>query len=131
MPKKKSDKDECCVDGCKAREYAAGVCKQHYRQNYTAACSVEQCMKEVFAKGRCKPHYMRGYRKKKGLAAPPEDEPVRGYGQARFDVFTRIPKEDADVLLRAAGRRDGMYEQAAKILIAAARRMRRSETSAA
>jgi len=126
----KTKTKECNVPGCDAKQYAKGVCKDHHQQNYFLGCSVTGCEKEVFAKGRCKPHYMRRYRKKKGEAAPSEDAPVRGYGQARFEVFTRIPQEYADLILKEAGRPDGMYEKAAEILVAYAKRRERASVAA-
>lgn len=125
-----SKKKECNVPSCAAHQYRAGVCREHHRQNYTLACSVASCEREVFAKGRCKPHYMRFYRKKHGEGAPPAEQAVRGYGQVRFDVFTRIDKEAAEVILAAAGRKDGMYEKAKEILEGWARRQRRAEAAA-
>lgn len=109
--------EECNVDGCRAPVKKLGVCAQHAAENCVLECDVEGCDRELFSKGRCKPHYMRKYRKKRKEAAPSEAEPIRAYGQKRFDVFTRIPEEAASVILRAAGRDDGMYEKAAEILM--------------
>jgi hypothetical protein len=114
---------ECNVPGCEARIYKAGVCREHHEQNYTLGCSVAKCDREVFAKGLCKAHYNRKWKKKKGRnVETPMDAPVRGWGEAKFEVFTRIPKEYADVILREAGREDGMYEKSKEILVAWAKR---------
>lgn len=117
-----SKKRECNVPGCSVKQYAGGVCKDHHDQHYVVDCIVTDCEKEVFAKGRCKAHYMRKYRRKLGQAAPTESTPVRGYGQERFEVFTRIPREFADIILKESGRRNGMYEKAAEILSSWAKR---------
>ncbi len=116
MSKQPKQAMECQKPGCERPARKKGVCLEHYAENYVAGCTVDGCTEELFAKGRCKAHYMRKYRKTKGESAPPADAPVRAYGQERFDVFTRIPKEAADVILRVAGRRDGMYEKAQEIL---------------
>jgi hypothetical protein len=108
---------DCNVPGCRALAKKKGVCLEHYNANYVLKCSVDGCMEEVFAKGRCQPHYMRLRRRKEGTHKMPLDAPVRQYGQERFDVFTRIPKEAADVILKASGRKDGMYEKAQEILV--------------
>lgn len=125
MPRsKKKLESECNVPNCTARVFKLGVCKTHSEQNYAVECTVEGCDREVFAKGRCKPHYMRHYRKKRGEAAPKADKPIRDYGQPRFEVFTRIPLEDAEAILEASGRDDGMYEKAGEILSAWAKKHR-------
>lgn len=117
MPRSKKKLDnECNVPGCEARVFKEGVCKPHSEQNYAVGCTVDGCDREVFAKGRCKPHYMRHYRKKRGEAAPKADKPIREYGAPRVEVFTRIPLEDAETILEASGRDDGMYGQACAIL---------------
>lgn len=114
---------ECNVPGCSARQYKAGVCKDHHAQNYTLGCAVDKCDREVFAKGHCKAHYNRRWKKKAGRnVETPMNAPVRKWGEEKFEVFTRIPKEYADVILREAGRPDGMYEKAKEILINWAKR---------
>lgn len=125
MAKKKTD-NECYFQGCTAAVKKQGVCAKHASENYVGGCIVEACDREVFAKGRCKAHYMRKYRSSPGK---PDDKPVRGYGQTRFEVFTRIPEADAEIILKAAGRKDGMYEKAAEILTAWAKRRRGAEAS--
>lgn len=116
MAKPKS-KALCNVPGCNNAPKRKGVCEEHARANYVLGCTEAGCEHELFAKGRCRAHYMRRYRRKNGDAAPAAAEPVRAYGQERYDVFTRIPQEAADIILRHAGRRDGMYEKAQEILI--------------
>lgn len=108
---------ECLMPSCTETARKKGVCMAHFAENYAAGCTVEDCAEELFAKGRCKAHYMRLYRRKNGASSPPQDAPIRAYGQDRFEVFTRIPKEAADVILKASGRRDGMYEKAQEILV--------------
>lgn len=108
---------ECNVPGCENAAKKKGVCLEHFKENYIASCTVEGCPEELFCKGRCKAHYMRLYRHNQGFSTPPAEAPIRAYGQEeRFDVFTRIPKDAAETILRVCGRRDGMYEQAQKIL---------------
>lgn len=103
----------CEVEGCEADHFSQGRCKEHYR------CAVAECDRDVFAKGRCKAHYNRRWKKKAGKnTETPMDAPVRGWGEKKFDVFTRIPQEYADIILREAGRKDGMYEKAKEILVA-------------
>lgn len=133
MGKKKND--VCQVPECSTKEYAAGVCKKHHQENYVLGCSEKlkdgsECPYPILAKGKCSAHYFRNRRRKSGDAAPPQDKPVRGYSQERVTVFTRIPKEYAEVILRHAGRPKGMYEEAQKALIAYAKRLQRAETAA-
>lgn len=112
----KESKKECNVPGCTNRAQRKGICAEHIGENYALKCTVEDCEKDVFAKGRCQPHYKRLYRRRNGEAAPEQARPVRNYGQKRFVVYTRIPQEAAEVILKKAGRKDGMYELAAEIL---------------
>ena len=114
---KPKELERCNAPGCKNPAKRKGICADHIAANYVLGCTEEGCDHELFAKGRCKAHYMRRYRKKNGEPAPASKAPVRKYGEARFDVFTRIPEEAAEVILKAAGRRDGMYEKAKEILV--------------
>lgn len=108
---------QCNAPNCTNPPKLKGICAEHIKANYVLACTVDGCSHELWTKGRCKAHYMRRYRKKKGDNVHSTGPDVRKYGQERFDVFTRIPKEAADVILKRAGRRDGMYEKAAEILV--------------
>lgn len=119
---KTKTRPECLKPGCFAPARKKGVCLEHFADHYFASCTVEGCTEEVFARARCKAHYMRLYRTKNGDSAPPADAPIRAYGQERFEVFTRIPAEAAAVILKESGRRDGMYEKAAEILVQWARK---------
>lgn len=112
----------CQKPGCENAAQKKGVCAQHLSENYVMGCSVDDCTEVLFAKGRCKAHYMRGYRRKKGESAPPPNTPVRSYGIELSEVFTRIPREAAEVIIRASGREKGLYEKAKEILVAWAER---------
>jgi hypothetical protein len=114
---KKPHLAECQMPDCAKPAKKKGVCMEHFEGGYALCCTIDGCTEATFAKGRCRAHYMRRYRKKIGKPSPPPDKPIRSYGQERFEVFTRIPKEIADVLLKKAGRRDGMYEIAQTILV--------------
>jgi hypothetical protein len=115
----------CNVSGCAEREYKGGVCKTHAAENYVVGCSAKNCPKEVFSKGLCRTHYMRKWRRRKGQSAPSAEEPVRDWRRERYAVFTRIPREYADILLREAGRPKGMYELVKKILVEYAKRKKK------
>lgn len=122
MPKKKTS--ICQVPQCSEREYAAGVCKKHHEENYVLGCCEQledgtECPKPLFAKGRCSAHYFRKRRKKRGESAPPADRPVRGINQKLVIVYTRIPKEFADIIQKASRRRDGkgLYGKSQEILV--------------
>jgi hypothetical protein len=116
------------VDGCQEAAKRQGVCKEHFKANYVAACTVDGCEHELFSKGRCRAHYMRHYRSRIGESSPPQSAPMRPYSRTeRFEVFTRIPTDVAEVILKAAGRRDGMYEKAAEILSNWAQRKQQRE----
>lgn len=99
----------CNVPGCNAVVYASGVCREH-RAKYALACLEDGCDKEAWAKGLCQAHYMRKRRGKKTKGT------VRSYGAEKVVVFTRIPPDVADIIIKASGREDGMYEKAAEIL---------------
>lgn len=107
---------ECIVPGCNNPARKKGICLAHHQENYVGCCTVEGCTRNLFCRGRCKPHYMRLRRKKEGKNNLHPDAPIRGYGQELFSVFTRIPRPAADVILKAAGHREGMYAKIQEIL---------------
>lgn len=115
MPKSKKS-EQCNVEGCESAAMRQGICAEHTKKNYILACTLEGCDKQLYAKGMCKMHHTRKLRRKNGESAPPLNAPARSYGIARFEVFTRIPLTAAKAILKAAGRRDSMYEKAQQIL---------------
>lgn len=123
-----SKREQCNVPGCEAPQFKGGVCKKHSQENYVVQCNARDCDREAYAKGFCRGHYMKRYRnKKKGAKATREaiEAPLRKYGCRRVSVFARIPEEDAELLKKASGRKDGLYEKASRVLEDYAAKLRR------
>lgn len=102
--------EHCNAPGCTAEVYASGVCREHHAKNYRLACQEDGCDKEAWAKGLCQAHYMRNRRGKKSKKA------VREYGSEKVVVFTRVPPDVAEIIIKASGRPKGLYEKSAEIL---------------
>lgn len=82
----------CLVDGCEAKHFGHGYCRNHYerwkrngdvelRRDSSRGCYVEGCGRKHFGKGMCKPHYRRFLKYGDPLGSAPPPVRVDPYGR--------------------------------------------------